>query len=34
MTLLERGAGELREAVAELWIDRDVVSPGASWGTD
>ncbi|MEE1824038.1 aldo/keto reductase [Streptomyces sp. BE20] len=34
LDLLERHGGELREAVAGLWLDRDVVHPGASWGTD
>ncbi|MBB5081202.1 aldo/keto reductase [Nonomuraea endophytica] len=33
LTLLERHGPELREAVADLWLDRDVVNPEASWGT-
>ncbi|MDF5758963.1 aldo/keto reductase [Spongiactinospora sp. TRM90649] len=34
LDLLARHGGELRDAVDELWIDRDVVAPEASWGTD
>ncbi|MFC0866118.1 aldo/keto reductase [Sphaerimonospora cavernae] len=34
LDLLARHGDELREAVADLWIDRDVVRPEASWGTD
>ncbi|WP_066950859.1 aldo/keto reductase [Microtetraspora fusca] len=34
LVLLERHGDELRREVAELWLDRDVVRPEASWGTD
>ncbi|MGC5341927.1 aldo/keto reductase [Streptomyces sp. DT24] len=34
LDLLERHGDELRGAVDGLWADRDVVDPGASWGTD
>ncbi|MFE6871207.1 aldo/keto reductase [Kitasatospora sp. NPDC057692] len=34
LDLLERHGEELRAAVAGLWLDRGVVHPGASWGTD
>ncbi|MFC6885192.1 MULTISPECIES: aldo/keto reductase [Actinomadura] len=34
LALLERHGGELRDAVSRLWLDRGVVDPGASWGTD
>ncbi|GII66880.1 aldo/keto reductase [Sphaerisporangium krabiense] len=34
LELLERHGDELRAAVADLWIDKDVVRPDASWGTD
>ncbi|MFF2951342.1 aldo/keto reductase [Kitasatospora sp. NPDC057965] len=34
LELLERHGEELRAAVSGLWLDRDVVHPGASWGTD
>ncbi|MFJ9690731.1 aldo/keto reductase [Kitasatospora sp. NPDC101183] len=34
LDLLARHGGELREAVEGLWLDRGVVAPGASWGTD
>lgn len=30
----QRHGDALREAVDELWLDRDVVPPDASWGTD
>ncbi|MBT2213301.1 MULTISPECIES: aldo/keto reductase [Actinomadura] len=32
--LAARHGAELRDAVAGLWLDRDVVDPAASWGTD
>ncbi len=34
LDLLARHGDGLRDAVADLWIDRDVVRPDASWGTD
>ncbi|MEV0419855.1 aldo/keto reductase [Streptosporangium canum] len=34
LDLLARHGDELRPAVEGLWIDRDVVRPDASWGTD
>ncbi|WP_317620080.1 aldo/keto reductase [Streptomyces sp. CBMA156] len=34
LDLLARHGDELRAAVEHLWLDRDVVAPGASWGTD
>lgn len=30
--LRRHGAEEIREAAAEFWFDKDVVSPDASWG--
>lgn len=32
--LCARRGDELRDAVAGLWLDKDVVDPSASWGTD
>lgn len=34
LQVLERHGAELRGAVEDLWTDRGVVHPGASWGTD
>ncbi|MFF4416430.1 aldo/keto reductase [Streptosporangium sp. NPDC001559] len=34
LELLERHGDELRSAVGSLWIDKGVVAPDASWGTD
>ncbi|MFI0421390.1 aldo/keto reductase [Spongiactinospora sp. 9N601] len=34
LDLLARHGDELRAAVADLWADRDVVAPDASWGTE
>ncbi|MEU6998456.1 aldo/keto reductase [Nonomuraea sp. NPDC046570] len=34
LDLLTRHGDTLREALTDLWLDRDIVHPDASWGTD
>lgn len=33
LALFQRHGGEIRDAVNDLWVDRGVVDPSASWGT-